>query len=224
MATSTKLEKLTIEAYGDPGFGKQLGEPFKMQINPSTLKYSFFQTPTAQNVLASGKSVSDPKPNDYNQVLSFAFYLDATGVVEGCDSVLNAVMQLRQVCAEVDGSIHTPPYLKVLWGEQEPFTCTLRTMDIEYGPMAPDGTPVRAFVDISFNRYVDPSTKASEENNNSPDLTHVYTFMAGDNLPRLCKQVYGDTKYYIEVAKANGIINFLSIPAGKKIVFPPLRR
>jgi len=46
----------------------------------------------------------------------------------------------------------------------------------------------------------------------------------GDNLPLMTYRIYGDPKYYLEVAKANGIANFRKLKAGQMIVFPPIER
>ena len=56
----------------------------------------------------------------------------------------------------------------------------------------------------------------------SPDLTQVRIAKAGDNLPLLCYQIYGDPGYYLEVAQANQIDAFRLLEPGMTVVFPPL--
>ena len=223
---TSKLEKLIIEAYANPDFSKKPTASFSLQINPQRLNHNFFKAPAQVGILANGAAIADSKPNDYNQQLDFSFYLDTTGVVpvpNGLPSDIPSMIDaLRKICVEVDGKTHTPPYLKVRWGEQLAFTCTLDSMNIEYLLWTPSGVPIRARVAMSFNRFIDPATKSSIENTSSPDLTHVYTFKDGDSLPNLCKTVYGDKKYYIQVAEANQLVSFRDIPAGTQLTFPPL--
>jgi len=47
---------------------------------------------------------------------------------------------------------------------------------------------------------------------------------AGDTLPLMCYLIYGDPKYYLAVAEANGLGNFRSLIPGMAIVFPPLEK
>jgi len=58
----------------------------------------------------------------------------------------------------------------------------------------------------------------------SPDLTHVRLIKAGDNLPSLCSQIYGDPSYYLAVARANQIDNFRELVPGTNVFFPPLEK
>jgi nucleoid-associated protein YgaU len=62
------------------------------------------------------------------------------------------------------------------------------------------------------------------ENNSSPDLTHIRMVKDGDTLPLMSFRIYGDSKYYLEVAKANNITNFRKLTVGRKIFFPPIEK
>jgi nucleoid-associated protein YgaU len=63
-----------------------------------------------------------------------------------------------------------------------------------------------------------------EENNSSPDLTHYRVIKKGDTLPLMCYRIYGDSKYYIQVAKANKLSNFRHLKEGEEIFFPPIAK
>jgi nucleoid-associated protein YgaU len=43
----------------------------------------------------------------------------------------------------------------------------------------------------------------------------------GDTLPSMVYKIYGDYKYYLEVAKVNGLNDFRNLQPGKQIFFPP---
>ena len=58
----------------------------------------------------------------------------------------------------------------------------------------------------------------------SPDLTHLRVIKAGDKLPVLCNEIYGDPRLYLRVAQANGIDDFRNILPGMRIFFPPLEK
>ena len=75
-----------------------------------------------------------------------------------------------------------------------------------------------------FKGFVEDDLRAAKENNKSPDLTHFRIVKAGDTLPLMTYAIYGDSKYYLEVAKANNLINFRKLDAGQRIFFPPLQK
>jgi nucleoid-associated protein YgaU len=47
---------------------------------------------------------------------------------------------------------------------------------------------------------------------------------AGDSLPALCYQIYGDPGYYLEVARFNRLDDFRRLQPGTRVVFPPVRK
>ena len=43
-------------------------------------------------------------------------------------------------------------------------------------------------------------------------------------MPQLCFAIYGDPRYYLQVADVNGLGNFRDLEAGVNLVFPPLAK
>ena len=95
-------------------------------------------------------------------------------------------------------------------------------MNVEFKLFNPDGTPIRAVAKAKFQEFVEDDLRVAKENNQSPDLTHLRTVKAGDTLPLMSFRIYGDSKYYLEVAKANNIHNFRSLITGQQLFFPPI--
>jgi hypothetical protein len=58
----------------------------------------------------------------------------------------------------------------------------------------------------------------------SPDLTRRRIVRGADNILTLCQSVYESEKYYLEVAKANGLTNFRKIAPGVELDFPPIEK
>ena len=104
------------------------------------------------------------------------------------------------------------------------FKGALTEMNIEFKLFKPDGTPIRAVAKAKFTGFVEDDLRAAKENNKSPDLTHLRTVKEGDTLPLMSFRIYGDSKYYLEVAKVNNIINFRKLKTGQEIFFPPLQK
>jgi phage tail protein X len=222
MADSGKRVKMIIDAYEKPDFTSPVKPSYEFQLNPE--KYEKFAKPNTKlntQILSSGESAPTNKPADVEQ-LKLIFYIDATGSVPGCTDVPANVKALRKLGLDVNGSIHRANYLKVRWGEDFLFPCILKNLKVDFLLFKPDGTPVRAKIEALFEEFIDAATKAKEDNKNSPDMTHVRTVVDGDNLPMMCYQVYGDSKYYIQVAEYNKLKTIQPLIPNTKIVFPRL--
>jgi nucleoid-associated protein YgaU len=218
-----KLEKLLVYGYKDKDFSQRAGV-YALRINPSELSHShvvaFDSTPPAAGAPGQTTKYNSHSP----QQLSFAFYLDATGAIPGINSVVDEIKKFRDVAYRFQGDIHEPSYLNLVWGKTLNFRCRLTKFDIEYTLFAPNGTPLRAKLSVGFAQYLSPKRIAQEGDANSPDLTHVRTVLAGDTLPMMCHRIYGDGKYYLEVARINGLDHFRTLEPGSRITFPPLAR
>ena len=40
----------------------------------------------------------------------------------------------------------------------------------------------------------------------------------------MSKKIYGDSKYYLEVARVNQLTNFRKLTPGQELLFPPLEK
>ena len=73
----------------------------------------------------------------------------------------------------------------------------------------------------SDGEVTEEEQRVLEENNHSPDLTHFRIVKKGDTLHLMCFKIYGDSKYYIQVAQVNKLGNFRNLAVGSEIFFPP---
>ncbi|MDI9339686.1 MAG: hypothetical protein QM534_03865 [Sediminibacterium sp.] len=223
MATSGKLEKLTIYPFKDPGFSQKAGDPFVVNVNPE--KYTHSHTINYNDKQAIGSAGASTKFEKTSpETISFELVFDATGAIPGSSTDASKdVEKLKTVAYNFNGDIHSPNYLKLSWGTLV-FNCRLTSLEVNYTLFKPDGTPLRARVNVSFQAYIDAKTLALKEDKKSPDLTHSVLFKAGDTLPNLCYQIYGDVNYYKAVAEANNIIHYRNIAPGTRLYFPPLQK
>ena len=98
----------------------------------------------------------------------------------------------------------------------------LTNVDVAYTLFDNNGAPLRAKINATFSETVADDYRVKEEKNKSPDLTHVRTVTEGDTLPLMTKRIYGDSKFYMQVAEANGLKNFRNLRPGDQIYFPPI--
>lgn len=161
------------------------------------------------------------------QEMAFDFLFDRTGALPFSPPMPRGVMhdieKLKKMTYDFNGDIHRPPYLFIVWGELK-FKCVLSSLNIQFKLFRSDGTPIRAVVRGTFKQFMDEQQRQQEENTSSPDLTHIRVAKAGDTLPLLSYQIYGDPKYYPEVARANGLSFFQKLAPGTQLVFPPLEK
>jgi hypothetical protein len=119
-----------------------------------------------------------------------------------------------------DGDIHQTRFFKFVWGTGlVKGVCS--SLSITYKLFNPNGTPIRAVCKVTIREVTEEETRVLQENNQSPDLTHFRVIKKGDTLPLMCYKIYGDSKYYLQVAAVNKLSNFRELVVGDEIFFPP---
>ena len=228
-----KLEKVKIKGYDNINKGGE-EKVFEAFINPDefTLNYTskFDGDSTAGQTGTSANYIStDPIE------LTLKFYLDGTsaaGKLKGTNgSDMTVAQKLNEFYAACGYDIksHRPRYVEIIWGklhllrfDPESFHGCLKSVSINYKLFNQDGTPLRAIINATFMEAIPPKERDSANEAQSPDLTHVRVVNEGDTLPGMTYKIYGDYKFYLEVARLNEIPDFRNIKTGTKIFFPPL--
>ena len=223
-----KLEKMLILAFessedAENGGLQDAKDKFEALINPEsyTLEYKV-KTADGQG---QGTSKAQAK-FEYNspEELSFEFLFDNTGIIDGKpnpDGVFDDVNHFRQMLTAYQGSSHEPYHLKLVWGNLI-FKGRAIELGITYKLFNPDGQPIRAVAKTKFKGSVEEKKRAAQEFRQSSDMTHIRTVKAGDTLPLLCYRIYGDPRYYLQVAEANGLAEFRYLTPGTELRFPPV--
>lgn len=216
--------KIHILAYNDKEMTK--GEQtFTLPINPEQyaqkyeIKYDAKPAPGNQGV---EEKFTSSAPEE----LKLDFIFDGTDSIFGYahlgKSVPQQIQEFKEVVYDLSGDIHQPRYLKVI-GLGIIFPSVLKNLDITYTLFKTDGTPLRAKISATFLNFKEIKRRVIEESKNSPNLTHLRMVKGGDSLPLMVFKIYKNTKYYLEVAKANNLTNFRQLNAGDQIRFPPFK-
>lgn len=200
------------------------GMEFKAEIPPEKISFSK-SVQWNNNKTANTSAVDVMQYQGYEQEqLSVELILDSTGAF-GEDMKKDVSEQIKQLNAVVylyEGSIHKPRYLIVNLNAQFGFKGHLQNMDIVYDLFGGDGKPLRARVSLQFVSHIDKETVQRESNNQSPDMSHVFTIREGDSLPLMSEEVYNDSQYFLHVAEINELTNFRNLKVGEQLLFPPL--
>ncbi|HEY1289391.1 MAG TPA: hypothetical protein VGF58_13770 [Burkholderiales bacterium] len=221
-AASGQLERIVIRAFESPDYKGAPVDSFSAYVNPAEITLGY----EVQFTDASGAGATGSRM-DYNKVkpgdLSLSFFIDGTGANGRPADVQQEIADFQRVTG-YSGKIHRTTYLEIAWGTLKVKRCVLKSASIAYKLFRPDGVPLRAVVAASFVDNSDDQTRVAIQADQSADLTHVRLVKAGDSLPRLCDEIYGDPRMYIEVARANGLDHFRALEAGTRLAFPPLEK
>ncbi|MXV49670.1 hypothetical protein GS399_01700 [Pedobacter sp. HMF7647] len=219
-------DKLKIESWPDIKRKGTASKTFTAFINPDefTLNYSVLTESTnAAGANGSAGGFLGTKPLE----VSLKFFLDGTNA-NGVK--LDVPSKIREFYETIgyDGKVHRTSFLRITWGHltwlrtnQYEFDCELKTTSIQYKLFKFDGTPLRVIISATFAEKVAAEKQLAEDRKESPDLTHVRIVKEGDTLPGMVEKIYGDFKYYLEVARINKLQNFRDLQPGQKLIFPP---
>jgi len=243
-----KLEKMTIRAFkpaanpdDPPQPSDAKADTYVVQVNPKS--YSLNQVLNYTFQRGQGFSAGEAVWNDAPPAnLSFEFLFDGTGVVPKPSElgdiplvgaltalvpgepyvVMDEVKRFTDLVYTYAGGQHRPRSLLLVWGALV-FPCVLSSMELRYTLFKPDGTPLRAVAACSFCQSVPDAERVRLENATSPDLTHLRDVRDGDTLPLLAYDIYGKPELYLEVARANRLVNFRRLHSASRVSFPPVK-
>lgn len=229
MTNNGKLEKMLILAFADSkkvGGGGILNadDKFEALINPETYTLEY-KVKTAEGQGQGTSGVQAKFAYTMPEELTFEFLFDNTGIVDGKPNkkgVFEEVKHFRELLFKYRGTSHETYHLKLVWGNLV-FQGRAIELGMTYKLFNPNGLPIRAVAKVKFKGSIEEQKRAARENRQSPDLTHQRKVKAGDTLPLMCQQIYGDPKYYFDVARANGLNDFRSLRPGTNLIFPPLQ-
>ena len=222
-AKSGTLQKMYIEAYDDGTYAenKKRSEKFTAMFNPN--KYNLKYEIEYDKKGASGSSSAAPKfASMKQQELSLEFFLDCTGVENAAGVFVDQkVEEFLKLSYQVEGSKHKNNYLRVVWSYLV-FDCVLKDADVAFTLFRSDGRPLRAKITAKFLGFVNDKKRVLKDKAQSPDITHYRMVKDKEKLPLLAQGIYEGNQYYLDVAKANGLVNFRKLKTGAELYFPPL--
>lgn len=220
------LTKLKLEAFKNDQCTQPIGKSIAALFNPDSYSQSY-QVEYKESESATGSTDTTlifKQARGGNMKLKLI--ADGTGVIKLPDNINTVdayVKEIKDIVYTVNGDEHRPNYLKVEWGNLS-FICVCKSLDINYTLFDNDGNALRATIQLALSETIGFKAKAKEAKINSPDLTHIRTVKAGDTLPVMSHRIYGDSSYYMEVARVNKLTSVHDIKPGDQIYFPPLKK
>jgi hypothetical protein len=131
--------------------------------------------------------------------------------------------QVKQVTnlMEIEPTIHAPPVLLFTWGTLS-FTCVLARANQRYIMFRPDGVPVRARMQVTFNEFRNADFEAKEIKRETADYTKTYTVTVGETLSAIAGREYGNPTLWRPIALANEVRDPQRLTPGIRLVIPRL--
>lgn len=247
-----QLVKMKIKAYEKIDFSEASavkdGE-YELLINPDNFKETY-----SISYKADQPTSTDGKEQKFDHIkpgeFTIKLLLDSTGVFDKKEDLRSAfeaqlaslvpsefqaikaeedkgisadVEKLKTILFGKSGNTHETYFIKITWAALE-IKCKIKKVDIDYKLFNPQGHPIRAVISLTCINTISDVLRNAKLKLNSPDLTHIRTVKAGDTLPLMTYKIYGDPKYYLEVARVNNILNFRDLNPGQNIIFPPLEK
>ncbi|MDP4209274.1 MAG: peptidoglycan-binding protein [Bacteroidota bacterium] len=219
------LVKLKIEAFTDPNCTTSTGNSVVAMFNPDTYSRNYKVEYHKSEVIGENDTTLIFKGMPGSD-MNLKLIADGTGVVplpQGITNVDGYIQKVKDVACSFHGPNHRPNFLKVMWGSLS-FICVCTSFKVNYSLFKEDGSALRATIELNLSQTIDFKTKAKEAQKQSPDLTHMRTVKAGDTLPLMTYRIYGDSAYYMEVARINQLKSVHAIKPGDQIYFPPIKK
>lgn len=162
------------------------------------------------------------------QTLEMELFLDTYEQHKLGDRVLNqAHDDVRTLTTQVTGlmdidpTTHAPPVLLFTWASLS-FTCVLARASQRFFMFLPDGTPVRARLQVVFNEFRNVDLEAKEVKRETADYTKRYVVNQGETLAGIAAASYGDPALWRVIALANDIDRPRPLAAGQALTLPNL--
>ncbi len=119
-----------------------------------------------------------------------------------------------------------PPQVQLEWGSLKKswnFRCYITSMTQKFLMFAPDGTPVRATVELSLTQADDGFLGPQNPTSGGLGSERTRLVQPGERLDWIAYQEYGDSTLWRLIADANGLLSTRHLTVGQRLAIPPRR-
>lgn len=152
---------------------------------------------------------------------SYEEHRDGSRVVNAAgDDVRAQTARIVDLMA-IQPSTHAPPVLLFTWASLS-FSCVLARVTQRFIMFLPDGTPVRARLQVSFTEFRNAELEAKEIKRETADFSTRRVVGQGETLSAIAADVYGDPALWRPIALGNRLDEVRALPTGLALLIPPL--
>lgn len=228
-----------------------IGDPIEVQFNPT--EYAFEKTARFGEVSLNGlDSPILQFVRGESEKLTLELFFDGTSEPAG-GGLLGALgagiggggaSEPKSLAERVDafyrmvkvtGSLHTPPLVRITWGQAFPgavtseseaptptFDAAVETVNRRYTLFDPEGKPLRCIVGLTLREYRTLREQLTELNLMTSDHTRLHTVREGETLPKIAYDAYKDAARWRVIADANDLPDPTDLTPGRVLDLPPL--
>ena len=121
----------------------------------------------------------------------------------------------------IDATTHAPPVLLFTWASLS-FTCVLARASQRFIMFLPDGTPVRARLQVTFNEFRNTDLEAKEIKRETSNFSKFHVVCDGETISSIAAKTIGDPTMWRPIALRNGIDHPKRLPVGMTLIVPQL--
>lgn len=122
---------------------------------------------------------------------------------------------------DIDPSTHAPPVLLFTWASLS-FTCVLARASQKFIMFRPDGVPVRARVQVTFNEFRNADLESKEVKRETGDYSRRHLVGQAETLSGIAARTYEDPAVWRAIAIHNGIDDPRELEVGRSLLVPRL--
>jgi nucleoid-associated protein YgaU len=192
------------------------------QFNPAELTVTRRNDWSTQKRVGTGVMevmFAGAPPQTLTMKLTFDSYEDRTDV----RASTNKLVQLMDL---PDGTAQgRPPHVEFGWGQFRSFRSVITSFTQRFGLFLPDGTPVRAAVDLTLTEVPrEPVTQQKGGQNptsRAAGSRRTYMVQPGDQLDLIAARLIGQASDWRTLADFNGIDDPRRLEPGVTLLIPP---
>jgi nucleoid-associated protein YgaU len=228
-----------------------VGDPIEVQFNPT--EYAFEKTAKFGEVSLPGlDSPILQFVRGESEKLTLELFFDGsskpagggllgalgTGIGGGGTEEPKTVVQRVDAfyrLVKISGSLHTPPLVRITWGEAFPgavtseseaptptFDAVVETVNRRYTLFDPEGVPLRCIVALTVREYRTLREQLTELNLQTSDHTRIHVVREGETLPKIAYDAYKDAARWRVIADANDLPDPTDLMPGQTLDLPRL--
>lgn len=164
--------------------------------------------------------------NGEPETLKFQLFFDTYAERKDVRSThTNRIWELMKVDSQADpkSKKSNPPVVLFQWGGKKSWTfaAVITSITQKFTLFLPDGTPVRATLDVSFQQVRDEKRLPNQNpTSGGTGGDRVWTVVAGDTLAMIAYRMYGNAGAWRPIADANKLTNVRRLVPGDTLIIP----
>lgn len=152
-----------------------------------------------------------------SRTLSMELFFDTYEEQSDVGTYTDQIYQLL----DIDPDTHVPPICRITWGSFS-FRGVLEQASGKFTLFLSNGTPARATLNVTFKEFIDVDVLVRQNPTRSADHRTTRIVRAGDRLPTIANEAYGDSSKWRVIADANQIDDPKKLETGKLLIIPAL--